>query len=127
MQSVRSAPLNKERPAGRSRSRRESLRRTSAALEIEVVDIRRIERGRWSKHDFAALAHRALAQFARVKAVAFLARDRARREVSRRVRREVTELTRVPQLQRLHGAVLDERAHLVRRTESSDHDTALGG
>jgi hypothetical protein len=53
--------------------------RSSAAfaLEIEVVDIRRIKRGRRSKHDFAALAHRAFAQLACVEAVAFLARDRA--------------------------------------------------
>src|SRR5471032_2466731 len=42
------------------------------ALEIEVVDIRRIKRGWRSKHDFAALAHRAFAQLACVEAIASL-------------------------------------------------------
>src|SRR4051812_46512625 len=103
----------------------ESIASCSTALEIEVVDIAGIECGRRSENDLALRADGALAEFARIERLALLAADRARRERRGRIAGEIAQLVRVPQLESLHGAVLHERAHLVRRAETGHRHLAL--
>src|ERR1700761_967968 len=68
----------------------------ACALEIEVVDIARIERGRRSKNDFALRPNGALAELTRVERLAFLAGNRPRRERRSGIGSEVPELVRIP-------------------------------
>ena len=90
------------------------MARDPTLLELEVVDVVLVEHGRRAEQDLALGADRAAAQLAGGEGLAFLAGDRARRERGRGVAGELAELTRIPQLEGLNRAVLDELAHLVR-------------
>src|SRR5579863_3519399 len=66
-------------------------------LEIEIIDVARVEGGRRPKNNFAILADRPLAELAGVERFALLAGDRARHQVSRGISGQIAQLTRVPQ------------------------------
>src|SRR3954447_10613919 len=94
-------------------------------LEVELVDVVLVEDRRRAEEDLAVLAHGPLAEVAGGELLAFGARDRARRDRRRGIAREVAELARIPELEALDRAVLDEVAHLVRRAETGQLDLAL--
>src|SRR5688572_19730718 len=70
-------------------------------LEIELVHVGRVERERLTEQYHAALAHGVLAELAGLELVARLAGDDARCERAADVRRQVAEVGRVPQRERL--------------------------
>src|SRR5687768_18600912 len=78
--------------------------------EVELVDVRRVERGRVAEEHLAVGADGELTELAGGELVALLAADRARRKRARRVPGQVAQFLRVPQRERLAGAVLHERS-----------------
>src|SRR5689334_1383896 len=93
--------------------------------EAELVDVAGIERERVPQQYGSVLAHRELTELARLELVALLAGDDAGGEGGTGVRRQVTEVGRVPQRERLDRAVLDVGPHLVRGAETGQLDLAL--
>src|SRR5689334_8276272 len=93
--------------------------------EVEVVDVVLVEDGRRAEDDLAVRADGPLAEPAGLELLALGAGDLPGGEGGRGVRGEVAEVTRVPQFELAHGAVLDELTHLVRRAQAGDLDLAL--
>src|SRR4051812_40260295 len=94
-------------------------------LEVELVDVVLVEDRRRPEQDAPVGLDGLLPELARVERLTGLARDDARGEVHGRDPRQRAELARIPELEALNRAVLDELAHLVRRAETGQLDLAL--
>src|SRR5690349_2905127 len=108
-------------PSGRDgRARPASAGRAPSTprSEVEVADVVGVEHIRVAEEDGPVLADGEGAQLAAVELVALFARDVTLDEGLRGERREVAQVFRVPQRERGDGAVFDEVAHLVRRSET---------
>src|SRR4051794_5156497 len=99
--------------------------RAGSDLEVEVVDVGLVEDGRRAEEHFALGADGLLTQVTGVELVALGARDRPARERRGGVAGQRAELARIPQLEAVDRAVLDEVTHLVRRAETRQLDLAL--
>src|SRR5688500_8007198 len=93
--------------------------------EVELVDVVLGEHGRRAEDDLALGADRVVTEVTGLVLLALRTGDLPGRERGGGVGGEVAELARVPQRERLHGAVLDELAHLVRRAQTGQLDLAL--
>src|SRR5436190_9788277 len=96
-------------------------------LEVELVDVGLVEDLGRAEEDLAVLADRLLAEVPGLEGLALLAGDLAGAQRRRGVGGQVAELARVPELEGLDGAVLDELAHLVGGAEPGEGDLALVG
>src|SRR3954449_12144435 len=94
-------------------------------LEVELVDVALVERRQRAEHNLAVLADRVLAETPGLELLALLAADAARDERRRGLPGEVADVLGHPQLELVHGAVLDVLAHLVREAEPGELDLAL--
>src|SRR3954452_18008249 len=108
---------------------RRAVRRPSEFLELELVDVLDRERVRRSKDDLRlpirALDDHVVAELAGLERLTDLARDLAAGERGDSVAGEVPEVFRVPELERLHRAVVDVGLHLARQTETRQHHLVL--
>src|SRR3954471_17454352 len=94
-------------------------------LEVELVDVALVERRQRAEHDLPVLADRVLAETPGLELLALLAADAPGHERGGGLAGEVADVLRDPQLELVHGAVLDELAHLVREPEPGQLDLAL--
>src|SRR5207248_2277216 len=104
-------------------------RRPLFALEVELVDVLDREGERRPENHLRpavrAIDDLVVAELAGRERLADLARDLALGQRDDRVAREVTEVLRVPQRERLHRAVVHVLLHLARQAEARQHDLAL--
>src|SRR3954463_179471 len=94
-------------------------------LEVELVDVALVERRQRAEDDLAVGADRVLAETPGLELLALLAADAPGHERGGGLAGEVADVLRDPQLELVHGAVLDELAHLVREAEPGQLDLAL--
>src|SRR3954468_17294738 len=94
-------------------------------LEVELVDVALVERRQRAEHDLPVLADRVLAETPGLELLALLAADAPGHQRGGGLAGEVADVLRDPQLELVHGAVLDELAHLVREAEPGQLDLAL--
>src|SRR5215213_10051536 len=94
-------------------------------LEVELVDVALVERRQRPEDDLAVGADRVLAEAAGLELLALLAGDAPGYERCRGLAGQVADVLRDPQLELVHGAVLDVLAHLVREAEPGQLDLAL--
>src|ERR1700729_130827 len=90
--------------------------RPAPGSEVELVDIALVEDERRAEQDRMICPDRELAELPGRERLAGRVGDLPRREIHRGVGGEVTEVGRVPQLERLHRPVRDVFLHRVRGT-----------
>src|SRR5215218_26030 len=76
-------------------------------LEVELVDVALVERRQRAQDDLAVGADRVLAETAGLELLALLAGDAPGHERRRGLAGQVSDVLRDPQLELVHGAVLD--------------------
>src|SRR4051794_12642702 len=94
-------------------------------LEVELVDVALVECRQRAEHDLAVGADRVLAETSGLELLALLAADAPGHERRGGLPGQVADVLRDPQLELVHGAVLDVLAHLVREAQPGQLDLAL--